>query len=82
MNSMRALLKEALIKNGAKGNWDHITTQSGMFSFLGLTVKQCEAMVEKQHVYMTKDGRISVAGLTQENVEQVAAAIKEVVDKD
>jgi aspartate aminotransferase len=25
MNTMRAALKAALIKNGAKGNWDHIT---------------------------------------------------------
>jgi aspartate aminotransferase len=36
---MRALLKEALIKNGTKGNWDHVTGQIGMFSFTGLTVK-------------------------------------------
>lgn len=25
INDMRKLLREALIKNGAKGNWDHIT---------------------------------------------------------
>lgn len=25
MNGMRAALKAALIKNGCKGNWDHIT---------------------------------------------------------
>lgn len=41
MNNMRDALKTALIKNGAKGNWDHITKQIGMFSFLGLTPKQC-----------------------------------------
>lgn len=39
MNSMRDVLKAALIKNGTKGNWDHITSQIGMFSFLGLTPK-------------------------------------------
>ena len=37
MNRMRAELKAALIKNGTKGNWDHVTTQTGMFSYLGLT---------------------------------------------
>eukprot|EP00350_Pseudokeronopsis_sp_OXSARD2_P003073 CAMPEP_0170557338 /NCGR_PEP_ID=MMETSP0211-20121228/24172_1 /TAXON_ID=311385 /ORGANISM="Pseudokeronopsis sp., Strain OXSARD2" /LENGTH=30 /DNA_ID= /DNA_START= /DNA_END= /DNA_ORIENTATION= len=25
ISNIRKLLKEALIKNGAKGNWDHIT---------------------------------------------------------
>jgi aspartate/tyrosine/aromatic aminotransferase len=80
MNEMRALLRKALESNGAKGNWSHITTQIGMFSFTGLSVKQSEAMVSKHHIYMTKNGRISVAGLTQKNVPYVAAAIKDVTD--
>lgn len=39
MNRMRAVLKDALVKNGTKGNWDHVTSQIGMFSFTGLTPK-------------------------------------------
>ena len=39
MNSMRVALKAQLIKIGTKGTWDHITSQIGMFSFLGLTPK-------------------------------------------
>jgi aspartate aminotransferase len=42
---MRALLKDSLVKNGTKGNWDHVTKQIGMFSFTGLTPKQSEAMI-------------------------------------
>jgi aspartate/tyrosine/aromatic aminotransferase len=38
-------------------------------------------MVQKHHVYMTKNGRISVAGLTKANVEYVALAIKDVLEK-
>lgn len=51
-----------------------------MFSYTGLTVAQSEAMVTKHHIYMTKNGRISVAGLTKANVEYVAKAIKDVTD--
>lgn len=80
MNTMRALLKETLDKNGAKGNWDHVVKQIGMFSFTGLTQKQSEAMIAKHHVYMTSNGRISIAGLTSANVEYVANAIKDVID--
>lgn len=80
MNTMRTALKAALIKNGTKGNWDHVTSQIGMFSFLGLNPKQCEQMINKHHIYMTGNGRISVAGLTTANIEYVANAIKDVVD--
>ena len=77
---MRAALRTALEKQGTKGDWSHITNQIGMFSFTGLSVKQSEAMVKKHHIYMTKNGRISVAGLTNKNVGYVAKAIKDVTD--
>lgn len=80
MNEMRKLLRAALERVGAKGTWDHVTTQIGMFSFTGLTTTQSSAMVSKHHVYMTKNGRISVAGLTKQNVEYVARAIKDVTE--
>lgn len=51
-----------------------------MFSFTGLTPKQSDAMVKKHHIYMTKNGRISVAGLTTQNVPYVAQCIKDVTD--
>jgi aspartate aminotransferase len=39
VQSVRTGLKENLDKLGTPGNWDHITTQRGMFSYLGLTRK-------------------------------------------
>ena len=77
---MRVILKAALIKNGTKGNWDHVTNQIGMVSFTGLTPKQSQAMIDKHHIYMTGNGRISMAGLTTVNVEYVANAIKDVTE--
>lgn len=40
MNDMRGALRAALEKNGAKGDWSHITKQIGMFSFTGLSTPQ------------------------------------------
>jgi len=76
ISEMRKKLKQALIANRAPGNWDHITNQIGMFSFTGLTLEQSKAMVEKYSVYMTLNGRISICGLTNKNVEYVADAFK------
>ncbi len=38
-----------------------------------------EFMTEKHHIYMTKDGRISMAGLSGAKVPKLAAAIKDAV---
>lgn len=81
ITEMRNLLKANLIKCGAKGNWDHVTNQIGMFSFTGLNAKQSDAMVKEHHIYMTKNGRISVCGLTKANCEYVANCMKTVLEK-
>lgn len=72
---MRALLKDNLEKLGSKQNWDHITSQIGMFAYTGLTAEQMDKLATEHSVYATKDGRISVAGITSDNVERLAKAI-------
>jgi len=76
---MRAALRSAIEAKGTPGTWNHITDQIGMFSYTGLTTPQVERMVSEFHIYMTKDGRISVAGLNPGNVEYVAQCIDTVV---
>ncbi|CDF35434.1 aspartate aminotransferase [Chondrus crispus] len=77
---MRVKLKAALEKNATPGNWDRITSQIGMFSYTGLTSQQVTFMREKYHVYMTANGRISMAGLTDDTVQYVADAMKDAVE--
>jgi aspartate/tyrosine/aromatic aminotransferase len=38
-------------------------------------------MILDHHIYMTQDGRISIAGLNTLNVKYVANSIKNVLDK-
>ena len=80
IKEMRALLKSGLYALGhPAGSWDHITEQIGMFSFTGLTPAQSERMTQKWHVYMLKTGRISIAGLTRDNIAYVVEAIDDCV---
>lgn len=76
---MRKTLHAELTALGTPGDWSGIITQIGMFSFTGLSLEQCERMMEKHHVYLLKNGRVSMCGLTTKNVKYVAAAIDEVV---
>lgn len=75
---MRALLKENLEKLGSKHDWSHITSQIGMFAYTGLKAEQMDALAKEHSVYATKDGRISVAGITSGNVGRLAEAIHKV----
>ena len=43
--------------------------------FTGLKAEQCKALAEKAHVYLTMDGRISMAGLNGSNIEYFAESI-------
>lgn len=72
---MRALLKEKLEKLGSKHDWSHITSQIGMFAYTGLTAEEMDKLAKEHSVYATKDGRISVAGITSDNVGRLAEAI-------
>lgn len=59
IRSMRKALTDELKRLGTPGDWSHITKQIGMFSFTGLTPKQVEVMINKYHIYMLSNGRIS-----------------------
>ena len=49
-----------------------------MFTFTGLTPEQVDRLAKEFAVYGTKDGRMSVAGMTSGNIEYLAHAIHEV----
>ncbi|AEO55624.1 hypothetical protein MYCTH_2314321 [Thermothelomyces thermophilus ATCC 42464] len=76
---MRKRLRAKLEELGTPGQWNHITDQIGMFSFTGLTEPQVLKLRSDYHIYMTKNGRISMAGLNSKNVDYVATAIDKVV---
>jgi len=60
-------------------DWGHVKSQIGMFSFTGLNPQQTKRLVEEFSVYLTANGRISMAGLNKNNVETFAKAVDQVV---
>lgn len=72
---MRVALKDGLAKAGSTRNWEHVTSQIGMFTFSGMTPEQVEKLRTEYHIYMTKNGRISMAGVTSKNVQYLAESM-------
>jgi aspartate/tyrosine/aromatic aminotransferase len=79
IQTMRKLLYEELVRLNVPGNWEHIIKQIGMFSYTGLNAKQCECLINKHHIYLIKNGRISMCGVTTKNVKHIAKAIQDAV---
>ncbi|KAA0148351.1 hypothetical protein FNF27_03433 [Cafeteria roenbergensis] len=78
ISAARVRLREEVERLGTDRDWSHITSQIGMFCFTGLTPEQCDRMVSDHAVFMTRDGRISMAGVTQANAPRIAAALHDV----
>jgi aspartate/tyrosine/aromatic aminotransferase len=79
IQEMRKVLFDELTRLETPGTWNHVIDQIGMFSFTGLSPEQSKAMVEKHHIYMLGNGRVSMAGVTSGNVKYIAQAIDDVV---
>merc|ERR1712000_524525 len=73
--NMRHLLVKSLKEAGSTRDWSHITDQIGMFCFSGLSPEQVDRLANEFHIYMTKNGRISMTGVTSHNVDYLAKAI-------
>jgi len=76
--SMRELLVNGLKKNGSTRDWSHVTKQIGMFCYSGLTPEKVDRLASEYHIYMTRNGRISMAGVTSKNVNYLAKAMHSV----
>ncbi len=71
LNVMRDTLVQRLNAKAKKGKFDYLRNHKGMFSFVDLDKGQVQKMIEKYGIYLTDNGRISVAGLTMKNIDYV-----------
>ena len=78
IGGMRKLLREEIEAAGSTHDWTHVTDQIGMFAFTGMTPDMCDALTADYSIYLTRDGRISVAGVNNKNVKYIANAVHEV----
>ena len=78
IGAMRAALRAALEAEGSARDWAHVTDQIGMFCYTGMSEAEVDRLRDEHHVYCTRDGRISMAGVTTENVGRLAAAMRAV----
>ena len=80
IRAMRERLVDVLLEVGSSHDWSHVTEQIGMFAYTGMSSEMCDVLTSEYSIFLTRDGRISLAGLNDDNIEYVARAIHAVTD--
>ncbi|MEM8821971.1 MAG: amino acid aminotransferase [Pseudomonadota bacterium] len=75
MLSLREQLAAALRQRTNSDRFDFLAQHRGMFSLLGATPEQVEAMRRDHGIYMVGDSRMNIAGLNETTVPKLADAI-------
>lgn len=79
INGMRQLLVEQLAANGVTRDFGFITQQNGMFSFLGIDKAQVQRLQDEFSIYIVGSSRISLAGMSPDNVKYLTQSIAKVL---
>ena len=79
IHAMRGQFVEVMKSKNATHDFSSITEQRGMFSFSGLSQLQVDRLRNDYSIYIVGNGRINVAGITENNLERLCDAILEVL---
>jgi len=67
------------LEAGTGRDFGFISTENGMFSFLGLSVEQARRVRSEQSLYMLDSSRINIASLNAGNMDRVVDAVVSVL---
>ncbi|MEI8603470.1 amino acid aminotransferase [Shewanella sp. MF08487] len=79
INGNRAILVDKLKANGVDRDFSFIARQKGMFSFLGVNPEQVARLQKEFSIYMVGSSRISIAGISEDNIDYLAQSIAKVL---
>ncbi|XP_063301599.1 aspartate aminotransferase, cytoplasmic-like [Pelobates fuscus] len=74
---IRAKMNERLKVLGSWESWEHITQQTGPFTYTGLTPARIDFLAKEKHIYLKADGSMNITCLNPQNLEYVMQCILE-----
>ncbi|MCA9186746.1 MAG: amino acid aminotransferase [Pirellulaceae bacterium] len=80
INGMRSSFVAGMAKANAPRDFSFIGQQRGMFSFSGLTPQQVDQLRDRFAIYVVRDGRINVAGMTDETMGYLCDSLVSVLE--
>ena len=75
VKEMRNLFVKKMNEKAPNSGFGYIAEQNGMFSFLTLSADQIQTLIKKYNIYFMANGRVNIAGLTEDNIDYVTDSI-------
>jgi len=79
INGLRKILSAKITEAGIEKDFSFLQRQSGMFSFLGLSVDQVRQLREEYSIYTVDSARVNVASFNDNNIDYFIEALKTVL---
>lgn len=79
INALRKTLVEKIEAAGIERDFSFLERQSGMFSFLGLSVDQVARLREEFSIYTVNSARVNIASLNDSNIDYFVGALQAVL---
>ena len=80
INGLRKTLSEKIAAAGIQRDFSFIQRQSGMFSFMGLTVEQVHRLRDEFAIYTVNSSRVNVASFNEGNMDYFIEALAVVLE--
>jgi len=81
INSIRKTMSEKIAASSIQRDFSFLARQSGMFSFLGLSVEQVHRLRDEYSIYVVNSSRINVASFNQGNMDYFVEALATVLNE-
>jgi len=75
VDGLRKRFAERLAQQQFRHSTDYIADGSGLFSLLPISGEQADSLREEHGIYMLRNGRINIAGLMENSLDDVVSAI-------
>jgi aspartate/tyrosine/aromatic aminotransferase len=72
---VREMLVQKLMAKSKKKDFSFLRGHNGMFSYLDLNKSQVQELIDRYALYTLDSGRISIAGITKENIDSIVERI-------
>jgi aspartate aminotransferase len=79
INGLRKILSAKITEAGIEKDFSFLQRQTGMFSFLGLSVDQVRRLREEYSIYTVDSARVNIASFNDNNIDYFIEALKTVL---
>jgi aspartate aminotransferase len=81
INGLRKTLSDKIAAAGIQRDFSFIQRQSGMFSFMGLSVEQVHRLRDEFAIYTVNSSRVNIASFNESNMDYFIEALAVVLDE-